>query len=90
MIQPLSRPEPAPLAPEAALDAITLAAALLFAHGKTTERAVVAAERLGHDLGVPVKALPFWGQRTVEIDGKPAQWTRTGNGRRIRPDRTES
>jgi uncharacterized membrane protein YjjP (DUF1212 family) len=54
---------------EAALDAIALAAALLFAHGQTTERTIVAAARLGRALGVPVTALPYWGQLTVEIDG---------------------
>src|SRR5205807_9690413 len=42
---------------------------LLFAHGQTTERTVLVAERLGRALGVPVTALPYWGQLTVEIDG---------------------
>jgi uncharacterized membrane protein YjjP (DUF1212 family) len=60
---------PAPLTREVALDAIALVAALLFAHGQTTERTIVAAERLGRALGVPVTALPYWGQLTVEIDG---------------------
>ncbi|HMC10607.1 MAG TPA: threonine/serine exporter family protein, partial [Pirellulaceae bacterium] len=69
VIQPLSPPEPGALTREAALDAIALTAALLFAHGQTTERTVVAAERLGRALGVPVTALPYWGQLTVEIDG---------------------
>ncbi|MBT1514067.1 threonine/serine exporter family protein [Bradyrhizobium sp. SRL28] len=58
-----------PLTREAVLDAVALAAALLFAHGQTTERIVIAAERLGRALGVPVTALPYWGQLTVEIDG---------------------
>src|SRR5437899_11396631 len=62
-------PEPGPVTCEAALDAIALAAALLFAHGQTTERTVLVAERLGRALGVPVTALPYWGQLTVEIDG---------------------
>jgi uncharacterized membrane protein YjjP (DUF1212 family) len=62
-------PEPGLLTPEAALDAAALAATLLFAHGQTTERTIVAAERLGRALGVTVKALPYWGQLTVEIDG---------------------
>jgi uncharacterized membrane protein YjjP (DUF1212 family) len=69
VIQPSSPPEPGPLTREVALDAIALAAALLFAHGQTTERTVVAAERLGRVLGVPVTVLPYWGQLTVEIDG---------------------
>jgi hypothetical protein len=50
------------------LDTIALAVTLLFAHGQTTERTVVVAERLGRALGVPVTALPYWGQLTVEID----------------------
>src|SRR5882672_5068998 len=58
-----------PLTREAALDTIAMAATLLFAHGQTTERTIVAAERLGRALGVPVTALPYWGQLTVEIDG---------------------
>jgi uncharacterized membrane protein YjjP (DUF1212 family) len=69
VIQPASPLEPGPLTHEAALDTIALAAALLFAHGQTTERTIVAAERLGRALGVPVTALPYWGQLTVEIDG---------------------
>src|SRR5437899_7712693 len=69
VIQPSSPPEPGLLTREAALDAISLAAALLFAHGQTTERTVIAAERLGRALGVSVTALPYWGQLTVEIDG---------------------
>src|SRR5258708_21906589 len=69
VIQPSSPPEPGPLTHEAALDTIALAAAVLFAHGQTTERTIVAAERLGRALGVPVTALPYWGQLPVEIDG---------------------
>src|SRR6266536_764747 len=69
VIQPSSPPEPGLLTREAALDVIALAAALLFAHGQTTERTVIAAERLGRALGVSVTALPYWGQLTVEIDG---------------------
>jgi uncharacterized membrane protein YjjP (DUF1212 family) len=67
--QPSSPPEPEPLTREAALDAIAIAAALLFAHGQTTEQTVVAASRLGRAFGVPVTALPYWGQLTVRIDG---------------------
>jgi uncharacterized membrane protein YjjP (DUF1212 family) len=69
IIQPSSPPESGSLTREAALDTIALAATLLFAHGQTTERTVVVAERLGRALGVPVTALPYWGQLTVEIDG---------------------
>jgi len=69
VIQPSSLPEPGPPTRETALDTIALAAALLFAHGQTTERTVVVAERFGRAFGVPVTALPYWGQLTVEIDG---------------------
>ena len=54
---------------EAALSIIALAATLLFAHGQTTERTVVTAERLGRALGVPVRVLPDWGELIVEIEG---------------------
>src|SRR5882757_9883427 len=64
-------PSPDPLACEAALKTTALAATLLFAHGQTTERTVVAAERLGRTLGVTVRVLPYWGELTVEIDGAP-------------------
>jgi len=62
---------PASLTREAALDTVASAAALLFEHGQTTERTVVAAERLGHALGVPVRVLPRWGELTVEIEHTP-------------------
>src|SRR6266403_4192805 len=64
-------PCPEPLTCEAALKTTALAAALLFAHGQTTERTVTAAERLGRALGVTVKALPYWGELTVKLDGAP-------------------
>src|SRR5258707_889124 len=66
-----SKHELEPLTREAALDTIAMAATLLFAHGQTTERTIVAAERLGRALGVPVRVLPYWGELTVEIDGTP-------------------
>jgi uncharacterized membrane protein YjjP (DUF1212 family) len=62
---------PASLTREAALDTVASAAALLFEHGQTTERTVVAAERLGHALGMPVRVLPRWGELTVEIEHTP-------------------
>jgi hypothetical protein len=71
VIQPSSSPEPRPLTREAALDAIALAAALLLARGQTTERTVLAAERIERALSAPTTPL-YWGQVTVEIDGKPA------------------
>lgn len=64
-------PRPAPLTREAALKTTALAATLLFAHGQTTERTVIAAERLGRALGVTVRVLPYWGALTVELDGAP-------------------
>ena len=54
---------------ETALSIVALAATLLFAHGQTTERTVITAERLGRALGVPVKVLPDWGELIVEIEG---------------------
>jgi uncharacterized membrane protein YjjP (DUF1212 family) len=63
-----SPPDPATLTREAALDTVGLAAALLFAHGQTTERTVAASERLGRALGAPARILPHWGGLVVEID----------------------
>ncbi|NUU41839.1 threonine/serine ThrE exporter family protein [Tardiphaga robiniae] len=65
---------PSPLASdqtarEAALGVVALAATLLFANGQTTERTVVAAERLGRALGVPARVLPDWDKLTVELEG---------------------
>ena len=54
---------------ETALKTTVLAAALLFAHGQTTERTVVAATRLGRALGVAVKVLPQWDELIIELDG---------------------
>jgi uncharacterized membrane protein YjjP (DUF1212 family) len=51
------------------LKTTALAATLLFVHGQTTERTVIATERLGRALGVAVKVLPYWGELTVEVDG---------------------
>jgi uncharacterized membrane protein YjjP (DUF1212 family) len=70
----LKRETPCPEPPqtyEAALRTTALAAALLFAHGQTTERTVTAPERLGRALGVTVKVPPHWGARTVEVDSAP-------------------
>jgi uncharacterized membrane protein YjjP (DUF1212 family) len=60
-----------PLTYEPALKTTALAATLLIAHGQTTERTVIAAERLGRALGVTVRVLPYWGEIVVEIDGAP-------------------
>ena len=64
-----SRPEA--LTREAALKTTALAATLLFAHGQTTERTVIATERLGRALGVTIRVLPYWGELTVELEGAP-------------------
>src|SRR5260370_2687199 len=68
-------PRPEPLTREAALKTTALAATLLFAHGPTTERTVIAAERLGRALGVTVRALPYWGQRTCALARSPGPQT---------------
>jgi uncharacterized membrane protein YjjP (DUF1212 family) len=60
-----------PLTYEAALKTTALAATLLLTHGQTTERTVIAAERLGRALGVTVKVLPYWDEIIVELDGAP-------------------
>ncbi|WP_426421129.1 threonine/serine ThrE exporter family protein [Bradyrhizobium genosp. A] len=57
-----------PAAREAAPGVVALAAMLLFAHGQTTERTVVIAERLGRALGVRAKVLPDWDKLTVEFE----------------------
>nr|WP_187435290.1 threonine/serine exporter family protein [Bradyrhizobium cytisi] len=62
---------PDALSREAALEAIALAATLLFSHGQTTERTVTAAGRLGHALGVAVTVLPYWGELIVKVDDAP-------------------
>jgi uncharacterized membrane protein YjjP (DUF1212 family) len=62
---------PEPLTCEAALETTALAATLLFAHGQTTERTVIAAERLGRALGLTARVLPYWGELTVKLDGAP-------------------
>jgi uncharacterized membrane protein YjjP (DUF1212 family) len=56
---------------EAASKTTALAATLLFANGQTTERTVIASERLGRALGVTAKVLPYWGEITAELDGAP-------------------
>src|SRR6201994_3405316 len=59
-----------PMTHDVALKITALAANLLFVNGQTTERTVVAAERLGHFLGISVKVLPYWDELIVEFDGK--------------------
>jgi uncharacterized membrane protein YjjP (DUF1212 family) len=50
------------------VDTVALAASLLFTHGQTTEKTVVAAQQLGRTLGVPVRLLPHWGELVIELD----------------------
>jgi uncharacterized membrane protein YjjP (DUF1212 family) len=64
-------PDAEPMTREEALKITALAANLLFVHGQTTERTVVAAERLGHFLGVSVRVLPYWDELIVEVDDVP-------------------
>jgi len=58
-----------PMTHQEALKITALAANLLFVNGQTTERTVVAAERLGRFLGISVKVLPYWDELIVEVDG---------------------
>jgi uncharacterized membrane protein YjjP (DUF1212 family) len=69
---------PEPMAPQTvhltrsrAIETIAMAAARLLDDGQTTERTVVATERLGHALGLPVRVLPRWDELTVHIEGTP-------------------
>jgi len=54
-----------------AVKTVAQAATLLFSNGQTTERIVVAAERLGRALGTPVTLHPRWGELEVRVDGTP-------------------
>jgi uncharacterized membrane protein YjjP (DUF1212 family) len=60
-----------PATRETALDTLASAAVLLFEHGQTTERTIVAVERLGHAFGLPVRMLPHWGELVIETDRPP-------------------
>ena len=53
------------------LDTVAQAATLLFVNGQTTERTVLAAQRLGRALGVPVTLHPRWGELELRLDGTP-------------------
>jgi uncharacterized membrane protein YjjP (DUF1212 family) len=50
---------------------VAAVAALLLKNGQTTERAVVAAERLGHALALPLKLHPHWGEFALQVEGSP-------------------
>jgi len=62
---------PAHLTRTAALETVAATAALLFNNGQTTERVVIAAERLGHALGVPLTLHPHWGELALQVKGAP-------------------
>jgi uncharacterized membrane protein YjjP (DUF1212 family) len=55
----------------AALEIVAAAAALLYKNGQTTERTVVAAERLGRALGVGLTLHPHWGEVVLQVEGAP-------------------
>jgi len=59
----------------AVLETVALAASVLFECGQTTQRIVVAAERLGRALGMRVTLHLHWDQITVKIDGTPSSET---------------
>jgi uncharacterized membrane protein YjjP (DUF1212 family) len=62
-------PGPVQLTRWDAVKTVEAAATLLFANGQTTDRTVVAAERLGRALGVPLTLHPRWGELEVRFDG---------------------
>ncbi len=62
---------PAHLTRTACLDTVATAAVLLFNNGQTTERVVLAAERLGHALGMPLTLHPHWGELALQVEGTP-------------------
>ena len=69
---------PEPIAPQTvhlarsrAVETVALAAARLLDDGQTTERTVVATERLGRAMGLPVRVLPRWGELAVHVEGTP-------------------
>jgi len=56
---------------EGVLATVAVAAAVLLKNGQTTERVVLAAERLGRALGLPLKVHPHWGELAVHVEGTP-------------------
>lgn len=55
----------------AAIETVAQAAAQLLDEGQTTERTVVATERLGRVLGLPLRVLPHWDELAVHVEGAP-------------------
>ncbi|EJL50720.1 hypothetical protein PMI09_04905 [Rhizobium sp. CF122] len=54
-----------------ALDTVALAAKLLLKNGQTSERVVLAVERLGHALGLPLTLHLNWSELALQVDGMP-------------------
>jgi hypothetical protein len=80
--------EPAHVTRAAKIEIVATAVALLFKNGQTTERLVIAAERLGHALGVPLRLHPHWGELALQIEGTPFSEMVPANGRRTIVGRT--
>ena len=70
MVQPIAS-RPVYLTHAVALETVAAAAELLFKNGQTTERVVLAAERLGRALGVPLKLHPHWDELALQVEGTP-------------------
>ncbi|MBY5720653.1 threonine/serine exporter family protein [Rhizobium leguminosarum] len=54
-----------------ALDTVALAAKLLYKNGQTSERVVLAVERLGHTLGLPLTLHLSWSELALQVEGMP-------------------
>jgi uncharacterized membrane protein YjjP (DUF1212 family) len=68
---PPAHPQTAHPTRAAALETVAAAAVLLHNNGQTTERTVVASERLGHALGVRLTVQPHWGEVALQAEGTP-------------------
>src|SRR5580658_8879643 len=62
-------PGPTQLTRSDPVKTVAESATLLFTNGQTTEQTVVAAERLGRALGVPLTLHPRWGELEIRVDG---------------------
>ena len=68
--QPVAR-QTVRLARSKAIETVALAASRLLENGQTTERTIVATERLGHTLGLGARVLPSWDEIVVHLEGAP-------------------
>ena len=68
--QPME-PQTVHLTRSRAIETIALAAARLLDDGQTTEKTVVATERLGRALGLSVRVLPRWDELAVHVEDAP-------------------